>query len=394
MDYIPKHIKNVMIESYERHFSASPKLLVRSSGRMELLGNHTDHQGGKVLVAAINLFLYAACSPRDDLFIHFMSEGFDPVTIDLNDLSIHSEEYATTASLLRGIAARLKALDKCIGGMNIYVKTEVPPGSGVSSSAGFEMLIVEILNQLFNKGNIDPLTRAMIGQYAENHYFNKPSGLLDQMGVSLGGINYINFYTTNPLIYQTMDFPFPNLKFMLINTGGSHANLTNQYQSIRLEMEEVAHSFGKTRLADVDASWWERTPPHLGLSPRAHRRAHHYFNENIRVESAKQAIQNQDIDLFLSMINASGRSSETYLENITFTEDHDQLLKNALLYVQDAPVPCAYRVHGGGFAGTMLVIVEQKHFLSMHTYLLTYFSQHDIMDVFPVRYPIISEFLS
>jgi galactokinase len=265
MEYISNPIKTDLITAYQKHFSTLPKLLVRSSGRMELLGNHTDHQGGKVLVAAINLFLYAACSPRTDTFINFISEGFEPVTIDLNDLSIHPEEFSTTASLLRGIAARLSALNKRIGGMNIYVKTEVPPGSGVSSSAGFEMLIVEAFNQLFNQGDIDPLTRAMVGQYAENHYFNKPSGLLDQMGVSLGGINYINFYSTNPLVYQTMDFPFLNLRFMLINTGGSHANLTDHYQNIRLEMEQVAQSFGKTRLSDVDPSLWERTPPHTSF---------------------------------------------------------------------------------------------------------------------------------
>lgn len=391
MDYI-NHTKKIdIINAFHSHFKLKAEYVLRSSGRMELLGNHTDHQGGKVLVSAINLFIHGAVSKRDDLNIHFFSEGFESYTITLDDLAIKEEEYATSKSLIRGIAFRLVQLGYQIGGCNIYIQSDVPLGSGVSSSAGFEMLIVEVFNQIYNGNSILPLMRAMIGQYAENHYFNKPSGLLDQMGVSLGGINYIDFYKTDPLVFMTMDNPFKEMHFILINTGGSHANLTPHYQSIRQDMESVAHYFKKQRLSDVmEADFFNNRYP-KSLSKRAIHRATHYYQENHRVELARQAILDNDIHTFLSLINGSGRSSETLLENITFPQDKEAYLLRALSYVSLAPVPCAYRVHGGGFAGTMLVIVTSAFKSLLFTYLLQYFNQDQMIEVLPVLNPIITE---
>lgn len=383
--------KKELIELFEKYYSFSPSLIVRSSGRMELLGNHTDHQGGKVLVSAINLFLHAAAKVRNDNLIHLVSQGFDDETIDLTDVKIHQEEFGTSKGLVRGMAARLLQLGFLVKGVDLFIQTDVPLGSGVSSSAGFEMLIVETMNQLFNEGNIDPLTRAMIGQYAENHYFNKPSGLLDQMGVSLGGINYIDFYQTHPLRYQTMDNPFDDLHFFLINTGGSHAFLTPHYQAIRQEMESVAALFGHQRLSDVDEQSCFDALSSVKPFTRPTRRAFHYFQENHRVEKGRLAIETQDVSLFLSLLNESGRSSETLLENITFDGDTEQHLYHALNYVQKAPVPCAYRVHGGGFAGTMLVVVFSKYQPELLTYLNSYFPRSSVLEVLPVLHPIISE---
>jgi galactokinase len=391
MDYINRHKKTELIQAFHKQFNIPAMFVLRSSGRMELLGNHTDHQGGKVLVSAINLFIYGAVSTRDDLTIHFHSEGFENYRIDLHDLSINPTEFSTSKSLIRGIAARLLDLGYKIGGLNIYVKSDVPLGSGVSSSAGFEMLIVEIFNQVYNQQAINPLIRAMIGQYAENHYFNKPSGLLDQMGVSLGGINYIDFYHTDPLVFFTMDNPFKDIHFILINTGGSHANLTPFYQAIRHDMETVAHHFKKQRLSELDEGTFFKTQFPSSLSPLSIKRATHYFQENNRVEEAKDAINNKNLSQFLSLINASGRSSESLLENITFPGDKEALLLRALTYLKEAPVPCAYRVHGGGFAGTMLVVVTSPFKSLLLAYLSQYFNKDQIMDVLPVLTPILSE---
>lgn len=390
MDFIDKQKKVQMNDAFHQIYQQPPSMIVRASGRMELLGNHTDHQGGKVLVAAINLFIYAAFVRRSDLRVNVVSKGFPKFSMDLSTLTMKPEEKFTSQALIRGIASRLTALQYQIGGLDLYIESDVPPGSGVSSSAAFEMLLVEVFNVAFNHKKILPSERAKIGQFAENHFFGKPSGLLDQMGVSLGGINYIDFHDPEKIDFETMSFPFSSLEFLLLDTGGDHANLTEHYQAIRGDMESVARSLGGQRLADLDPKIWQVSQ--LSLSPsRATRRAQHYFEENHRVEEAKAALKAKDQTKFLQQLNQSGISSEILLENITYPGDVDQRLDHDLKRIRNAKLPLAVRVHGGGFAGTILISYDRKDSPMIHDFIYKHFDSQKVIPVIPVAHPILSE---
>lgn len=391
MDYIDKSIIKQLSEGFYSAFQTHPTLCVRSSGRMELLGNHTDHQGGKVLVAAINLFMHAAVKSRQDLLVNVHSKGFLSFSINLNTLTKQANEMFTSAAIVRGIASKLNTEGFMIKGFDIYIESDVPPGSGVSSSAAFEMLIVEVFHQTSNQGRISPILRAKIGQFAENEYFGKPSGLLDQMGVSLGGVNFIDFQNLEQLHYQTFSFPFPALRFVLIDTGGSHANLTQHYQAIRKDMEQVANKFGSKKLSEVLYADFVLQSLTLALPRRSLNRAKHYYQENHRVEEAKQDLITKNQPGFMLAMNQSGISSETLLENITFKEDVDQRLGKALSSLRQANLPIAVRVHGGGFAGTILLTYNVIDENMVIPFLQTLFLKKDIIPVRPVQQPIISE---
>jgi galactokinase len=391
MDYIDKSIIKQLSEAFYSAFHAYPTLCVRSSGRMELLGNHTDHQGGKVLVAAINLFMYAAVKSRQDLLVNVHSKGFPSFSIDLKTLTKQRNEMFTSAAIIRGIASKLNTDGYTIGGFDLYVESDVPPGSGVSSSAAFEMLIVEVFNQTLNQGKISPILRAKIGQFAENEYFGKPSGLLDQMGVSLGGVNFIDFQDLENLRFETLPFPFSSLRFALIDTGGSHANLTQHYQAIRTEMEQVAMTLGGQKLSEVLYADFLQESLTLALPKRAVNRAKHYFEENHRVEEAVKDFKTNNQQSFVKALNLSGISSETLLENITFKEDIDQRLAKALFSLRRANLPIAVRVHGGGFAGTILIAYDIRDEATIIPYVENLFLKKDIIFVKPVQHPLISE---
>jgi galactokinase len=391
MDYIDKSIIKQLSEGFYSAFHAYPTLCVRSSGRMELLGNHTDHQGGKVLVAAINLFMYAAVKSRQDLLVNVHSKGFPSFSIDLKTLTKQRNEMFTSAAIIRGIASKLNTEGYTIGGFDLYIESDVPPGSGVSSSAAFEMLIVEVFNQTLNQGKILPILRAKIGQFAENEYFGKPSGLLDQMGVSLGGVNFIDFQDLDHLRYETFQFPFSSLRFALIDTGGSHANLTQHYQAIRTDMEQVAIKMGGKKLSEVLYADFVKQSLTLTLPRRTLNRAKHYFEENHRVEAAAKNLKTNNQLGFMLALNQSGISSETLLENITFNEDIDQRLAKALFSLRHANLPIAVRVHGGGFAGTILLAYDVRDEKKVMPNVETLFLKKDIIFVQPVQQPIISE---
>jgi galactokinase len=391
MDYIDKSIIKQLSEGFYSAFHAYPTLCVRSSGRMELLGNHTDHQGGKVLVAAINLFMYAAVKSRQDLLVNVHSKGFPSFSIDLNTLTKQRNEMFTSAAIIRGIASKLNTEGYTIGGFDLYIESDVPPGSGVSSSAAFEMLIVEVLNQTLNQGKILPILRAKIGQFAENEYFGKPSGLLDQMGVSLGGVNFIDFQDLDHLRYETFQFPFSSLRFALIDTGGSHANLTQHYQAIRTDMEQVAIKMGGKKLSEVLYADFVKQSLTLTLPRRTLNRAKHYFEENHRVEAAVKDLKTNNQLGFMLALNQSGISSETLLENITFNEDIDQRLAKALFSLRHANLPIAVRVHGGGFAGTILLAYDVRDEKTVMANVETLFLKKDIIFVQPVQQPLTSE---
>jgi len=356
-------------QTFREQFQASPSHFIVSPGRLEIIGNHTDHQGGSVLVASIDLFMMAAVSRRGDGKVVLLSEGYPRIEIDLSDEGIRVEEYGQASALIRGVGVRLRALGYRTGGLNVVMNSDIKPGSGISSSAAFELLMANIHNHLYNDGAIDRVEMARVGQYAENHYFGKPSGLLDQIGIALGGVNYVEFADPSEPLVEAVPFPFPELAFFIVNTGGSHTDLTSHYALVKEEMRTIAAHFGRTRLIDVAPETFNREV--IGLADkygiRAVNRALHFFSECERVRLAKYALEKTDEASFLKWINASGRSSETLLENITFAGDDESKLQKGLAFCSEKVKNGAYRVHGGGFAGTILVIIpaaQAKQFMA------------------------------
>ena len=337
------------------HFSAP--------GRTEISGNHTDHQHGCVLAAAVNLETVAEVTLNDRGVIAVASEGYAPVEIDLTDLTIHPEEKNTTAALIRGVAAAFAQRGAKLQGFDAKVRSTVLPGSGLSSSAAFEVLIGTILNELFFGKQLSAVAIAQIGQYAENVYFGKPSGLMDQTASSVGGMVFIDFEDpANPVVHNlTLDLSALGYALCIVDSGADHADLTDQYASIRSEMEDVAAAMGAKTLRGVDESEFWKSIPQLQskVSGRAILRAIHFFNENKRVEKALDAVRTCDIVKFGEMIDESGTSSYELLQNCYPLGDTAQRIPLGLAIGKRMPGVLATRVHGGGFAGTVIAYVRR-----------------------------------
>lgn len=366
------HYSNRQSERYENlihrfieHFPTAQDIHVFSaSGRIEVGGNHTDHQLGQVLAAAIHLDTVAVVEKRTDLVINVMAQGYTIQAVDLSNLDIHEDEFYTSMGLIRGLAFYFKELTHNLGGFNAYIESDVFSGSGLSSSAAFEVLIAQILNQLYGHNALDASTLAIISQKAENNYFNKPCGLMDQMAIAQGGFCAIDFYHKDePVItpIQAKDL-LKDYEVCLVQTGGSHADLSFAYAQITQDMRLVSEAFKVTHLSRIPVGDFEARLPQLNqtLPTRALLRAHHYFEEIKRVEILKTAILNQDTPTFLNTIIASGRSSYMYLQNIMHPSSEAQPLALALalaerLLHEDG----AWRVHGGGFGGTILLFVPK-----------------------------------
>ena len=366
-----------------------PVHLISAPGRTEIGGNHTDHNRGRVLAAAVNLDTLAAVSPRDDLQVHLHSEGYAPVTVDLSDLAMKPEEKETTASLIRGVAARMAELGYPIGGFDAAVTSNVASGSGLSSSAAFEVMICAILDRLYGKGEMDAVERARISQYAENVYFGKPSGLLDQMASSVGGLVTVDFLEDNPEVRPLQyDFAKRGYALVVVATGGSHADLTADYAAIPAEMKQVAACFGAPYLRTVRREEFLAAIPELRgkVSDRAILRANHFYQENSRVERQVKALLADDLESFFREIIASGRSSYMYLQNV-YARPDEQNLSLALALAEILLDGCgAWRVHGGGFAGTTLNFVpadRQKFFVEKMESVFGKGSCH-LLDIRPV----------
>lgn len=353
----------------ERFFAAFPKQtgvrFFSAPGRTEIGGNHTDHQRGRVLAASVNLDTIAATASNESNLICIHSEGFAPFEVDISDISIQKNEINTTASIVRGCAARMKELGYTVGGFDAAVTSTVFRGSGLSSSAAVEVLICAILDGLFNKGDMSAVQRAQISQYAENNYFGKPSGLMDQMASSVGGIVAIDFRDDEPEISAlTYDFEARGYRLAVVNTGGSHDDLTDAYGDIRKEMEQVAAYYGKRCLRDVSPRAFEEAIPILRtkVSDRALLRSMHFFDENDRVPEMVNALQENNLDAFFSLIIASGDSSWELLQNVWAKPEEQPIALALALSRKMLAGKGAWRVHGGGFAGTILAFVPTEMF--------------------------------
>ena len=363
-----------LAERFENDFSENADIRFFSApGRTEVGGNHTDHNNGKVLAAAINLDAVAAVSKRDDSIICVNSEGYPSISIDTKDLSVKNDEAGKSTALIRGICARFKQLGYKYGGFNASVTSRVLSGSGLSSSAAYEVLIGTILNYLYNDGKISAVEIAQISQYAENVFFKKPCGLMDQTACSVGGFVQIDFKDTENPVINKVDFDIAKHGYNLciVDTGGDHADLTDDYAAIRLEMNSVAEYFSKSVLRQVPEKdvFEQMGEIRKQTGDRAVERAIHFYNENKRVERLANALANEDFESFKATIIESGKSSYMYNQNCyTLSNPNSQPVALALCLTEELlKGKGAYRVHGGGFAGTIQAFVpveETENYVS------------------------------
>lgn len=354
------------VQKFTDFFSNKPQLLFSAPGRTELGGNHTDHQHGHVLAAAVNMDARAWVAENGTDTVRVKSEGYPLCEIALTDLTARPNERNTTAALIRGVAAGFVQRGEKLRGFDAYCTSTVLPGSGLSSSAAFEVLLGTVINHLFCDARYTAVEVAQIAQMAENVYFGKPCGLMDQTASAVGGIVSIDFLDPKAPVVERIDFDFSACGYALciIDTGADHADLTDAYAQIPAEMKSVAALFGKEVLRDVsEQEFYERIGEvRTACGDRATLRAIHFFEDDRRVIKQVQALKNGDFDVFLSLVNASGDSSWMLLQNIipegacTRQEVAFALtLAKQLLAGQGA-----VRIHGGGFAGTIQAFVPNE----------------------------------
>lgn len=354
------------ITKYEDLFGEGEVEIYSAPGRSEVGGNHTDHQFGCVLATSINLDALAIVSPNEGS-IRLVSEGYDDmIEISLDDLDRNPQEEGTTVALIRGMAAKLKEAGYQIGGFKAYVTSDVLAGAGLSSSAAFETIIGTILSGLYNDMEISPVFIAQAGQYAENVYFGKPCGLMDQMACSVGGLINIDFADPSKPVMRKVEVEFEDYHHSLciVDTKGSHADLTDEYAAVPTEMKAVAEKLGKPVLRQIDTAEFYKKIPELreALGDRPVLRAIHFLNENERVGKQVAALNEGRFQDFLQLVKESGNSSYKYLQNVYTNKDVQNQAMSVGLAVAETILGThgVSRVHGGGFAGTIQIFVENE----------------------------------
>ena len=357
------------IEAFGKNYGEDRDIAVFSvPGRTEIIGNHTDHNHGKVMAGAINRDILAIVSKNDDNIIRFCSEGYSKDQINISDVT-SPEKFRkfTSRALVAGMVNAFIEAGHAVGGYDAYSCTEVLKGSGLSSSAAFEVMIGNILNHLYNDGKVDNKEIAKYAQYSENVYFGKPCGLMDQMACAVGGFVYIDFEDNKNPIVESVDLSLSDAGYSLciVNTGGSHAGLNEDYASVPAEMKAVAAYLGKDVLRGLTEEDILRAVPMLRKrsGDRAILRAIHFVRENDRVEQALKALKNKDLQEFYKIILASGRSSYQYLQNVYTNQNPFEQGISLALCVADGVLSGkdgAFRVHGGGFAGTIQAFVRNE----------------------------------
>lgn len=350
---------------FEESFGYPAEALFSAPGRTEIGGNHTDHQRGCAVAAAVDLEILAAAAPNESGVIRLLSQGYPMTEVALCELTPQAEKRNTSAALVRGVAARMRQLGCHLEGkgLDIYMTSAVPKGSGLSSSAAFEVLVGTMLNQLFGEGRRTPVEIAQIGQYAENDFFGKPCGLMDQLASSVGGVVFIDFAdAANPVVEQLdIDLHSYGYALCILDSGAGHEGLTDEYSAITDELRAVCRVFGKEVLRDIpEEAFLAKLPEVRKLAgDRAVNRAFHVYAENRRAQEEKQALSKGDFDRFLSLVRESGRSSAMYLQNIipTGSAAAQELMVTIALCEHILVGRGAVRVHGGGFGGTAQAFV-------------------------------------
>ena len=360
---LTNEVKAALDAGFAAQFGGAPERYFSAPGRTEIGGNHTDHQRGRVLAAAVNLDTVAAVRVNGTPFIRILSQGYPLCEVDTRELTPADTEINTTPALIRGVAARFAQLGCALSGFDAYIESTVLPGSGLSSSAAFEVLIGTIVNHLFFDGKVSQPEIAMIGQYAENVFFGKPCGLMDQMASAVGNLVNIDFFDKENPVIRPINFNFSACGHALciIDTRASHADLTDEYAAIPGEIKAVAAYFGKDVLTQIEEADFYAAIPALreACGDRAVMRCIHFYQENARVPKQVEALEKGDFEAFLGLIKESGYSSWMYLQNVIpagYKAHQDVAIALSLCqhYLRGQG---AYRVHGGGFAGTVQAFV-------------------------------------
>ncbi|MBP5307525.1 MAG: galactokinase [Clostridia bacterium] len=377
VDAAEKRFEN-LAEKFLRSEGKPCERIYSSSGRAEILGNHTDHNHGKVMVAAISCDVIA-CVSRADKTITVRSEGFSPIKVNVDDTAIRESEKGTSTALVRGVVKALKDKNYDFGGFTAYMTSNVYRGAGVSSSAAFEVLIAEIINDLYLGGELSPVDKAVASQYAENVYFGKPCGLLDQSGIAIGSLTKLDFLTPEKPLIEKLP-PIDGYSLVITNTGGDHAALTPHYAAIREEMNAVAGYFGKSVLREVDYGEFTEALPLIKkrFTGRAVMRALHFFKENERVDTAENAVKRGNMRSFLACVNQSGLSSLNLLQNCAVPGDTAQPVILGIELSRNFLKDGAVRVHGGGFAGSILAVVSNAETESYMDFMKKLFGDKNV----------------
>ena len=345
-------------QDFENHFNQSPDYKVSCGGRFEILGNHTDHNHGLCCAATCDLQIYGFLKKRQDDSVEICSVGYLPCIASVRDLEVTPEDFASSKGLVKGVAKYFLDHGYNVGGFSLYTDSSIFPGAGVSSSAAFESLVAQIFNVLYNEGKISKIFLAKAGQFAENTYFGKKSGLLDQIGTGFGNISYIDFENiTNPRV-ETIEFPFDDLHFVIVNTGGSHAELNDLYSSIPENMWSAAKKIGHDFLREGNL---QEINLCSSLTKMEANRAKHFYDENERVTIMKRALLNKDKEQFLKLINESRKSSTELLKNMMVGDNYSgsplEACDRAMKIMNDKG---ACKINGGGFAGSIICVVPEE----------------------------------
>lgn len=365
LDYQRQRYQDALTR-YEELFGAGPVSVFSAPGRSEIGGNHTDHQHGEVLAASINLDAIAITAPVEEPIVRVVSDGYEMISVSLEDLAVKEDLKGTTDSLIRGMLEGIRNHGGQIGGFQAYVTSDVLIGAGLSSSAAFETIIGTILSGLYNEMKLSPVDIAIIGQYAENVHFGKPSGLMDQMASSVGSLVHIDFAdVAHPVIENvSCDLAKYGYSLCITDTKGSHADLTPDYAAVPAEMRSVAAIFGQELLHGItfDQLLSHASEIREKAGDRAYLRAIHFVTENVRVQEEVKALQEENFDTFLKTVKASGDSSFKYLQNVYTSRDLSHQNVSVALAVSDAVLGenGVSRVHGGGFAGTIQAFVKNE----------------------------------
>ena len=355
-------MKDYLKQQFQVTYQEEADCFLSCGGRFEILGNHTDHNRGLCLAATCNLSEYIALKKRNDKIVRLLSEGYGNFEADLSSLDMNDNEKGGSTAIVRGIAKCLVENGYKIGGFDAYVKSDVPSGAGVSSSAAFELLIAQAFNELFNEGAIPLLSLCKAGQFAEREYYGKACGLLDQIGVSFGGISFIDFQDlTNPSITK-LGMDLKGYQFMIVNTGGSHAELSHLYKAIPDQMFEVAGYFQKSYLRDVDYEELKKNKADVieKCGKEAYQKAQHFFEENMRVEKAVSALEKKDYEKLIALINKSRESSTKLLGNMYVDKIKGSPLEACRLIMKASHQKAGVKINGGGFAGSVIALVPNK----------------------------------
>lgn len=371
---------------FVKKFNTEPTYFATSSGRFEIIGNHTDHNGGLCVAASCDLAIFGYLKATGDDKVFLYSKGYEDVELSLNDLALKKEEVGTSTGLVKGVALYFIEHGYKVGGFKLVSESTVFRGAGVSSSAAFESLIAQIFNVLFNDSKVSKIEMAKAGQFSENNYFDKKSGLLDQSAVCFGNVSFMDFSSLAIPKIETINFPFSDMQFVIVNTGGSHAELSDLYSAIPMDMRNVAKKLGKEVLSEVSLIEVEKNKELF--SEREFARAKHFFSENERVLTLVKALESKDKKAFLNAIKGSFISSRDNLKNMMVENSYVGSPLQACDYAYDfLGDKGACKINGGGFAGSIIACVEKKYVDAFIAHMAVKYGKENIAKVNVNPYP-------